>query len=161
MSLFTGPITRLQAVNICLSSMGEPEIDSLDGAGLDAEAADNVISETSAAIQQRGWNFNREKHKISPDGSGNLIVSANALAIDTTGASMGRDLVQRGTKLFDREKNSYVFDAPVEVEIIALLPWDDLPAAVRLAIAYLAAATNQQRILGSDGVDKVLSRGHR
>ncbi len=157
MSDFSGPITRLQAVNICLSSMGEPEIDTLDGAGLDAEAADNVVGETSAALQQRGWHFNREIHKISPDVNGNLIVPSNALSIDTCGASMGLDLVQRGTKLFDRVNNTYTFTAPVEVEIIALLDWDVLPAAARWAIAYTAAATFQQRILGSADVDKALS----
>jgi hypothetical protein len=150
-------MTILQAVNICLSSMGEPEIDTLDGAGLDAEAAENLIQETSASVQIRGFWFNREIHQLAPSGSGHLLIPANSLSIDTTGLSADLDLIQRGSKLFDRKNNTYVFTAPVEVEIVACLPWDDLPPAARLAIATLAASTLQERLLSSDALTKQLT----
>ena len=50
MAYFNTPMTKLEAVNICLSSMGEPVINSLDNASVDAQIASDLIDEVGRTV---------------------------------------------------------------------------------------------------------------
>lgn len=158
MSDWTGLMTKLQAVNICLGGIGSSSVESVDAGGLDAQMASDLIDETSAYVQSEGWTWNTEIFKLSPDSSGFVFLPANTTNADMVGLSADINAVQRGQKLYDKDHNTFVFTqgATYYVEVQQCLVWDDLPQIVRIFIAASAAMVLQQRTLGNDVIDKDL-----
>lgn len=152
MSYFNTPMTKLDAVNVCLSSMGEPVINSLDGASVDAQMASDLVDETSRSVQSAGWHWNRERHTISPDVNGQIVLPANTARVDTIEGDRSTDVIQRGGKLFDRYNNTYQFSNPLVLEITVILPFEDMPLAAKEYVTYRAARILQARLLGSDSL---------
>lgn len=152
------PMTQLEAINICLSSLGEPPINTLDGAGIDAQLANDQINEINRSLQLKGWHWNIENHRLTPDVDGFINVPANTLRIDTTTYDARIDVVQRGSRLYNRTDNTYVFPNPLYLEIVVALPFEELPAAARDYIASLSSMILQQRILGSSTINTFLQQ---
>lgn len=148
------PLSKLDAVNIALSSMGEPQVNSLDGVAVDAQMAASLIDETSMTVQSMGWHWNREVHTLSPDTNGEIVLPANTARVDSINGSLTTDVVQRGSRLFDVGNNTYQFTDPVEVEIFVVLDFEDLPLPAKQYITVRAARILQQRLLGSDTLYK-------
>ena len=143
------PMTKLDAVNICLSSMGQPKVLDLTATALDAEVAADVVDEISRKVQNHGWHWNTEQHRLTPDANKNILVPANTIRIDTDKYSRDINVTVRGNKLYDLEKNTYEFDNAVDVVFVVYLDFPDLPATARDFIAYSAARIYQERQLGS------------
>ena len=100
------PTSKLEAVNGCLTNIGEsPVADLTTGLLVDAQIASDVIDETSRDLQMNGWHFNTEVRTLTPDVSGNLSVPANTLKADTTGTDYWRDLVLRNVRMYDKDNN--------------------------------------------------------
>lgn len=154
MSFPITPLTKLDAVNICLSTMGEPTVNTLDGAAVDAQMASDLVDETSRSVQGMGWHWNREKHTLSPSVNSQIILPANTIRVDTIDDSKSIDVVQRGGKLFDVENSTYTFTKDLKVEIYVQLTFDELPFAAKQFITMRAARLLQQRLLGSDTLYK-------
>ncbi len=157
MSLPITPMSKLDAVNICLSSMGESMVNSLDGAAVDAQMASSLIDETSRSVQSMGWYWNKERHTISPTDSGEILLPANTIRVDTVEDSKPVNVVQRGGRLFNIGDNTYTFSKPIKIEIYVELLFEDLPFAAKQFIAYRAARILQQRLLGSETLHKMIS----
>lgn len=150
------PTTELEAVNIMLGTIGETPITSLAVSGVnDASIAISVLREVCRRTQMVGWQFNTERQwEISPDVNGNLNLPANTLKVDAEAEfAVKYDLVQRGTKLYDRKGHTLVFTEPVKVELVVFLEFTDLPEAARNFITISAARTLQKRLLGSETLD--------
>lgn len=158
MSDWTQPMSRLQAVNVCLSAMGESKVESVDAGGLDAQLANELIDETSANLQGKDWYWNREFHQLSPDTNGFIWLPNNIIWADTYGPSANVDVVPRGLQLFNVTDSTYVFTDPLYVELRVHLEWDLLPFSARRFIAASAAMALQQRVLSSDSIDKMLAK---
>lgn len=154
MAYYNTPMTKLEAVNIALSSMGEPVVNSLDSASVDAQMASDLIDETSRSVQGRGWYWNRERHTLIPNVNNEIILPANTIRIDTIEYNRADAVVQRGLKLFNLSDNSFKFDTELTVELYVMLPFEDLPMAAKQYVAYRAARTLQQRLLGSETLSK-------
>ena len=148
------PLSKLDAVNICLSSMGEPQVNSLDGVAVDAQMAASLIDETSMTVQAMGWHWNREIHSLAPDTNGEIVLPANTARVDTVNGSKTVDVVQRGSRLFDVGNNTYQFTSPIEIEIFVILEFEELPLTAKQYITIRAARILQQRLLGSDTLYK-------
>lgn len=154
MSFPITPLTKLDAVNICLSTMGEPTVNTLDGAAVDAQMASDLVDETSRSVQGTGWHWNREKHTLSPNVNSQIILPANTLRVDTIDDSKSTDVVQRGGKLYDIENSTFTFTKDLKVEIYVQLAFEDLPFAAKQFITMRAARLLQQRLLGSETLYK-------
>lgn len=152
------PLTKLDAVNIALSSMGEPQVNSLDGVAVDAQMAASLIDETSMTVQSMGWHWNREIHTLSPDTNGEIVLPANTARVDTIDDSKSTDVVQRGVRLFDVENSTYQFSDSLKVELFVVLDFEELPLPAKQYIAIRAARILQQRLLGSDTLYKFAAR---
>lgn len=157
MAYYAQPLTKLEGINICLSSMGEPAINALDDAGIDAQMASDLIDEQSRTVQLIGWHWNREKHSFKPDmQTGAINLPNNVAKVDSVDGSSNIDVVQRGLRLFDRGNNTYSFTDSITLELVVILPFDELPMAARAYIAYNSAMVLQQRILGAESINKDL-----
>lgn len=140
---------KLEAVNICLSSMGEPTVSSINGAAVDAQMASDLIDETSTSVQSIGWHWNRQKITLTPNADNKFIdVPESYLRVDAVDKSI--DVVLRGNRLFNVTNRSFEFDSPVEVEYIVRLNFTALPYPAAYYITMRAARLLQQRLLGND-----------
>lgn len=149
----TTPTTELEAVNIMLASIGESPVSSLDDAQLvDVSIAKSILDETSRALQSQGLHCNTEhEYPIVPDTDGQLNVPSNCVKIDTSGSTSDVDVVQRGTRLYDRKKFSFTtFDGTYYVDMVLLLDFNDLPEHVKRYVTVKSARRFQGRFMGSD-----------
>jgi hypothetical protein len=147
-------MTELEAVNTMLVTIGEQPVSSLDNlAGLqDASIAKQILSNISRAVQSKGWVFNLDLQvTYTPDANGEINLGANVLRIDTTTKvrSTTKDIVERGGKLYDREKNTSIFTDTVKVDRVIVLNFDDLPEVARRYIAIRSARVFHDRVVGS------------
>jgi len=148
------PTTELEAVNTMLTSIGEQPIQNLnDLAGLsDASIAKQILDNVSRAIQSRGWIFNTDLDVDMPiDQYGEIHLSPDILRVDTTSRVRDgdTDIVERGRKLYDRQKQTFIFTQKVKVNKIMLLVFKDLPEPARRYISIRAARIFHDRVVGS------------
>lgn len=156
--------SKLDAVNTMLGVIGEMPVNSL-GSGTQRSAnvvlAENVLDETSREIQSEGWHFNTEhKYKLSKDASTHrIILPLNTLRVDTeVGKYTDIDIVQRGTSLYDRKNHTHKFDKDLEVSIIFLLSFIEMPEQFRSYVAIRAARKFAGRFLASSEIQGLTIR---
>ena len=156
--------SKLDAVNTMLGVIGEMPVNSL-GSGTQRSAnvvlAENVLDETSREIQSEGWYFNTEhKYKLSKDASTHrIILPLNTLRVDTeVGKYTDIDIVQRGTSLYDRKNHTHKFDKDLEVSIIFLLSFIEMPEQFRSYVAIRAARKFAGRFLASSEIQGLTIR---
>lgn len=149
--MYSTPTSKLEAVNLMLSVIGEAPVNSVTGSDLgDANLAYQILSYASREVQLVGWHWNTEpNYPITPNQEGSLVLPSNTLRVDTSGDSKSMDLVQRGLRLYDRENHTFTFTSPVTVDICFNLPFTDLPESARNYITIRAARQFEDRTLGS------------
>lgn len=138
-----------------LSVIGESPINSLHSPAVaDAVTAQAVLSEVSRAVQSTGWHFNTEEnYTLVPAAfSKEIPVPSNCLRVVSSGQDRGVDVVQRGSRLYNREKHTYKFDKGLTVDMVVLLPFNELPETARYYITIRAARTFQARVVGSEAL---------
>ena len=148
--------TKLDAVNVMLSIIGEAAVNSLSSGLLDAEMAETILDNITRSVQSTGWSFNEEiGYTLSPDSKGHLNLPANCVRVDLSQTESKYrnstfDYVQRGSKLYDKINHTYVISDPVVVDMIVLLDFEELPEAARRFITIRASRSFQERVVGSD-----------
>lgn len=145
------PTTKLEAVNIMLSTIGEHPVNSLSSGLVDAEMAETILSSTSRSVQSEGWHFNREfKMNFSADASGEVILPSNVLRADATLSYDSKDLVQRGSKMYDKKNHTFNIGETVALDVVVELQFEDLPEVAKRYITIRAGRIFQDRVVGSD-----------
>lgn len=155
------PTTELEAINLMLFVIGESPVNSVEDTGVvDAVVARQILIQSSRDVQLVGWHWNTEIDYPIPASfpEGELALPPNTLKVDTTGADEGFDLVQRGNRLYDRKNHTFNVGRTVYVEIVLLLPFDQLPEAARSYIVMRAARQFQERMVGSEVIWQFNSR---
>lgn len=144
--------TELEAVNTILGVIGEAPVNTLSGAvTADVQIARNKLKEISRVVQSGDWHFNREYEvTLMKDVDGYINLPANTLKVDSNREDGSVDLVQRGTKLYDRKAHTYKFTRDQVVDITYFLSWDELPEQARRYITIRAARTFQAGNVGSE-----------
>lgn len=151
------PLSELEAVNLCLATIGESPVSTLATTGdLHIAMAVQFLYDVSREVQTVGYHFNyEEKYPLVLNLDYELHLPSNTLSLDVSDEySYAYDVVQRGGRLYDRKNHTYVFDAPIKVDIVFFLPWDDLPQPARQYIAIVAARRFQRRVQGDDAIEK-------
>lgn len=155
--------TRLAAVNSMIFSLGESGVDTIDPPpNTDAINALNVLDQTDLLIQDRGWHWNREdKYPLTRDSAGSLLLPNNTMRVVAAYGSC-TDVVQRGSKLYDRANHTSVFTEDLKVDLIVRLPWDELPQSARMYCLLLSTkvfhASLQERSILLRVTDEMVGR---
>ena len=147
------PTTELEAINLMLSVIGESPVNTAEDTGIvDAVIARKILTQALRDVQVIGWHWNTEEnYPITPSfPEGYIHLPANTLKVDTSGADAGLDLVQRGNRLYDRTRHTYEIRKTVYVDLVLLLPFDEIPEAARQYTAIRAARQFQERMVGSE-----------
>ena len=153
--------TKLEAVNTMLGYITEAPVNSIaDSSSLPPSAAiaKDILDEVSRDVQSQGWHFNTaEDYKLEANVSGEFVLPDNTMTVDAVDTSV--DVVQRGTRLFDRTNQTFVFEKDsVKVNITFLLDFEDLPERARRYISIKAARALSNRLVGSREIEALILR---
>jgi hypothetical protein len=135
-----------------LIGIGEAPVNTLNSGLQEAEVAEIVLDSISREVQAMGWVFNTDiRYTLSPNSADNISLPSNTLRVDTTGLKRdyNKDIIERDNKLYDRTANSFIFTADVEVDIIFLFDFTELPEIARQYITLRAGRKFQENIIGS------------
>ena len=141
--------TKLDSVNIILSNIGQAPVTALDTGNPLTETAELVLIEVSRTVQAAGWYFNTEYcYPLIPDVFGEVRIPPNILSMDFTPYS-DKNVVQRQGKLYNRTDHTYKFTGQLELDIVWLEEFDDIPEAFIDYITIRAANVFAGRVVGS------------
>ena len=151
----TTSTTKLEAVNSMLSVIGEAPVSSLESGLLDAVDAERILNEVSREVQSMGWNFNTERNfpAAADSTSGEIVLADEIVRADlakTKYRSSTEEYVQRGNKIYDKVKHSFNIGKTLNLDIVKLLDFTDIPEVARRYITVKAARIFQERVLGSN-----------
>tara|TARA_R100000808_G_scaffold6733_2_gene19782 strand:- start:568 stop:1200 length:633 start_codon:yes stop_codon:yes gene_type:complete len=144
--------TKLDAINSMLIGIGEAPVNTLNSGLQEAEVAAILLDNISREVQSQGWSFNTDiRYKLTPDSSKIITLPSHTLQVDTTKIKRdyNTDVIERNGKLYDRTKNTFEFDDDVEVDIVFLFDFNEIPEVARRYITLRAGRKFQENILGS------------
>jgi hypothetical protein len=152
--------TELSAVNLMLASIGERPIVNLDdNQRADVMRALSTLNETNVLVQSRGWWFNEEHDLVhAPNDDGEYILTDDVIKVDPSDASVD-NFVKRGKKLYNTTTwTTTGHSTPLALDLVRLLPFDDLPETAKIYIARRAGVIYQTRSVGSPTLFEFTSR---
>ena len=151
--------TKLAAVNVMLSNIGQAPTTTLDSTNPQVNLAELILDQVSSDVQSEGWVFNTEKdYPFTPDSTTNEIaIPTNVLQIDQP---WGTDysVVIRQNKLYDKLAHSYKWDKTQYLCVLWLFDFDDLPEAAKQYITTRAANLFAMRATGSTEIARYSER---
>ncbi|QHJ79946.1 MAG: hypothetical protein [Caudoviricetes sp.] len=148
----------LAAINDILAAIGEPPVSSLEGDNnADVANARRILNKINRQIQSKGWTFNIEEGvSLVPDVFSKLIpYLSDYLSVLTTGGTTA--YVNRGGYVYDRTANTDQFEAPIQVNIIRLREFFEMPECFRSWIVTKAARQFNNRFFGAPEIEAVLA----
>jgi hypothetical protein len=150
-------LSELEAVNILLDCVGEAPVNSLNNPGLvDAVKAQSLLHEVSRHTQLKGWSFNTEQeYVLSLNIDNELLLPNNTLGVKISKTKYPSvNAVQRGLKIYDITKQTFVFSQNLESTLTVFLSWDEIPEVFKKYVTIRAARIFQDRILGASELHK-------
>jgi hypothetical protein len=150
--------TKLEAVNIMISVIGESPVNTLSGTSVPVTVTQAVhaLDETSKAIQSEGWHFNTEyDYPLVPDSvTSKITLPINTLKVDLDPElNTDTDAVQRGLKLYDRKNHRETWTKDLKAIITFELEFEELPEQFRHYISVKSARIFAARFLGSREIE--------
>jgi hypothetical protein len=150
--------TKLEAVNIMISVIGESPVNTLSGTSVPVTVTQAVhaLEETSKALQSEGWHFNTEyDYPLVPDSvTSRITLPVNTLKVDLDPEIYtDSDPVQRGLKLYDRKNHRDTWTKDLKAIITFELEFEELPEQFRHYIAVKSARIFAARFLGSREIE--------
>jgi len=124
-----------------------------------------LLKEVNTDVQNEGWIFNIERHvSIDPDTNKRIKIPANVLRYDLTDGQKFRnkDLVRRTqggiTYLYDTVNHTYDFDDDVELDIVYLWPYEDLPSVFKRYIVTRASVRAATQLVSNPNLVQLLQQ---
>jgi hypothetical protein len=141
--------TRLNALNIMLSTIGEPPITAENSTNLDAAMAGNILDEVTKEVQKMGWVFNTEEGvSLATNPDGEIPIGNSVLRLKIEEQVTRRRYVHRGDRIYDTQRKSYIIGGPLKATIIRNLVWDKLPEDAKRYITIRASRIFANRMVG-------------
>ena len=151
--------TELSAVNSILGSIGQSPITTLNFENPEISFIYNILSEVSKDVLNEGWHFNTEEHvKVSPDASGFITIPNDYLRYDLNEGQvhMQMDVVKRDGKLYDLVNHTDVFDHDLELDIVYLYTFTDIPSVFQRYIIARASTRAATQLVSNSELVKLL-----
>ena len=163
--------TELSAVNSILGAIGQAPITTLTTStgnnSLTSQISENpeiafiynLLRDANVDTQSEGWHFNTEKHvKFSPDANGNILIGNDILSMDLHDNQARRtfNLVRRNGKLYDKQDHTDVFTADIDLDVVRLYEFEDLPIVFRRYIVYRASRIAATQLVANPQLVKLL-----
>lgn len=142
-------LTKLTAINTVLSNIGQAAVTTIDNDNPMVVMASNTVDEVSNSVQSEGWVFNTERdYPFTPNPDNRIVIPSNVLQLDTDYTS-DCDVVIREGFLYDKRLHTYNFDSQVQLNVVWLVEFDDMPEAFKQYVTMRAANLFAGRAVGS------------
>lgn len=147
------PTSELEAVNALLATISEAPVNTLTGElPTDAAMAKQLLHEKSRELQVKGWSFNQDLDlTLAAAQDGTVPLPSNALSVDVQDAD---HITQRGSKLYDRTKQTFSLGRAVKAHVTFFLPFNELPEYARQFLKISAGRLFQDRTLGDESLHR-------
>ncbi len=153
--------TELSAINSILGSIGQSPITAIDTANPEISFIQNLLNEVTKDVLNEGWHFNTENHvKVSPNSSGKIPIPQNYLRYDYSEGQFDKhiDLVKRDGVLYDLVDHTDVFDHDMELDIVYLYNFTDVPSAFQRYIISRASTRAATQLVTNPELVKLLQQ---
>ena len=134
--------TELSAVNAILGAIGQAPVTELVFNNPEVSFIYNLLRDANVDTQGEGWHFNTEKHvPFTPDSNKKIAIPSNILRMDVTNQWTKRltDVVRRDGFLYDKINHTNEWEGEVELDIVRLFSFEDLPTPFKRYITYRAS----------------------
>lgn len=155
-------ITFLEAVNICLASIGEAPVNRLSDPGInevtDSAHAQRTLNETMASVQSEGWSWNTaRRYVIMPTASNTFNLPPATLVAHFSGSDYGDNrYVAQGLQVLDTfTYSTTIADQPGGLtvdKLVLKVDWDLMPHAAQHYCSIRAARLLQDRYVNSNAL---------
>ncbi|BEQ12898.1 putative putative tubular protein A [Pseudomonas phage Ep4] len=128
-----GIMLLLEAVNTCLSALGEARVTSTEVRHPTVDLIKNTVEMKKRSLLERGLWFNDSEVTMYPGTDGTLEYPEDALSVLGYG---GEILIPRKGLLFDVDNNTGVFTEPKKLHVVYNVDFADLPECVANVVMY-------------------------
>ena len=153
--------TELSAVNSILGSIGQSPITTLNFQNPEISFIYNILNEVTKDLLNEGWHFNTEEHiKVSPDANGHITIPVNYLRYDINDGQADRnmDVVKREGKLYDKVNHTFVFDHDLELDVVYLYDFEDVPSVFQRYIIARSSTRAATQLVTNPQLVKLLQQ---
>ena len=151
--------TELSAVNSILGAIGQSPLTTLNFDNPEVSFIYNLLRDANVDTQAEGWHFNTEKHvTFARDANGKIAIGDDILSMDLHDNQARRtfDLVRRSGFLYDKIKHTDVFTQDLDLDIVKLYNFEDLPIVFRRYITYRASRIAATQLVANAGLVRLL-----
>ncbi len=151
--------TELSAINSILGSIGQSPITAINTANPEIAFIQNLLNEVTKDVLNEGWHFNTEDHvKVTPNSSGKIPIPTNYLRYDYSQGQFDKhvDLVKRDGFLYDLVDHTNVFDHDMELDIVYLYDFTDVPSVFQRYIISRAATRAATQLVSNKELTALL-----
>lgn len=143
-------MTLLDAINTCLSSLGEARVTSTTVRHPTVDLIRNTLALKKTELLETGWWFNTAQATMHPSSTGEMEYPVNALS---TLGYYGEMYVPRDGMLFDLDNNTKYFTEPKSMQITYDVDFEDLPECAANVVMQRA---NRAVYAGDLGIDSAV-----
>lgn len=147
---------ELSAINDMLAAIGESPVNSLEGdPNADVANCRRILNQVNREVQSRGWTFNIEEGAtLIPDiFSRQIPYMSDFLKMSSTG---GTPYINRGGLVYDRLNDTDEFLQPIQVDLIRLREYSEMPECFRSYIIAKACRRFNIRFFGAGEIEGAL-----
>ena len=151
--------TELSAVNSILGAIGQAPLTTLNFDNPEVSFIFNLLRDANVDTQSEGWHFNTEEHvKFTPDTNKKIAIGADILSMDLhdNQARRHHNFVRRNGFLYDKTDHTDEFDGDVDLDIVRLYLFEDLPIVFRRYITYRASRIAATQLVANAGLVRLL-----
>jgi hypothetical protein len=151
--------TELSAVNSILGAIGQAPLTTLNFDNPEVSFIFNLLRDANVDTQAEGWHFNTEKHvKFAIDANGKIAIGNDILSMDLHDnyTKRTRNLVRRNGFIYDKEDHTDVFTQDLDLDVVRLYNFEDLPIVFRRYIIYRASRIAATQLVANAGLVRLL-----
>ena len=144
--------TELSAVNSILGAIGQSPLTTLNFDNPEVAMIYNLLRDANVDTQAEGWHYNTEQHiKFAIDTNGRIAIGNDILSMDLHNNYTKRssDLVRRNGFIYDKIKHTDVFTQDLELDVVRLYNFEDLPIPFRRYITYRASRVAATKLVAN------------
>ena len=153
--------TELSAVNSILGSIGQSPVTNLNFSNPEIEFIYNLLKESNVEVQSEGWAYNREDHyPFTPDNNKHISIPNNVLRMDVCEEEVYRttDVVKRDGKLYNKIEHTFEFEDPLDMNVVWLFPFEDLPQPFKRLIVAKASVRAATQLVSNPTLVQLLGQ---
>lgn len=153
--------TELSAVNSILGAIGQSPLTTLNFDNPEVAMIYNLLRDANVDTQSEGWHYNTENHiKFAIDANGKIAIGNDILSMDLHDNYTKRssDLVRRNGFLYNKMTHTDVFTQDLELDVVRLYNFEDLPIPFRRYITYRASRVAATKLVANPQLVKLLAQ---